>query len=277
MQYQLALERFHLAKPLFDTETSLAVAAALAGESPAELYVDDPATPQAAILILWNDRIYLAGTPTNQEFSSAFSALLHERYVPQKGAERPSVCTIDYTPSAWEDRLASLFADIESFRAERQYYRIHLSKPIPPPSLPEGFVLRKVDEALLARSALGNHQALVEEVHSESPSVDDFLQHKFGYCLQYGQELVGWCLSEYNHGNQCEVGIETLEKFQRRGLATATAQAMMAHAQSVGITQIGWHCWKRNVASSGLALKLGFEHVEDYPVWYCRFDSQRGA
>ena len=277
MLHQLSPDAFHLVHALFDTETRLAVIAALAGESPAEVYVDDPTAPQAALLILWNHRIYLAGTPTNQEFSSAFSALLYERYVPQEGTERPFIRPIDFTPSSWEDRLPSLFPDIESFRAERQYYCIHLSKPIPPPSLPEGFVLRKVDEALLAQSSLGNHQSLVEEVHSESPSVDDFLQHKFGYCLQYGQELVGWCLSEYNHGNQCELGIETLEEFQRRGLATATALATMAYAQSEGITRIGWHCWKRNVASSGLARKLGFEHVEDYPVWYCRFDSRRGA
>lgn len=50
MLYQLALDNFHLAKPLFAPETRLAVTAALAGESPAELYVDDPATPQAATL-----------------------------------------------------------------------------------------------------------------------------------------------------------------------------------------------------------------------------------
>lgn len=277
MLYQLALENFHLTQSLFDTETRLAVTAVLAGESPAELYVDDPAAPQAAILILWNHRIYLAGSPINKEFSHAFSALLHERYVPQESAGRPFIRAVDFTPSSWEERLASLFTDIESFRAERQYYCIHLSKPIPPPSLPEGFVLRKVDEALLAQPSLGNYESLVEEIHSESPSVDDFLQRKFGYCLQYGQELVGWCLSEYNHGNQCELGIETLESFQRRGLATATALATMAHAQAEGIRTIGWHCWKRNIASSGLARKLGFEHVEDYPVWYCRFSSQPGA
>ena len=277
MLYQLALESFHLAQPLFAPETRLAVTAALVGEAPAELYVDDPAAPQAAILILWNHRIYLAGTPGNATFSHDFASLLHDRYLPQKSAERPFICTIDFTPPSWEDCLASLFPDIESFRAERQYYCIHLSKPIPQPSLPEGFVLRKVDEALLAQSSLGNHQALVEEIHSEAPSVDAFLQYKFGYCLLYGQELVGWCLSEYNHGNQCELGIETLERFQRRGLATATALATMAHAHSVGITRIGWHCWKKNIASSSLARKLGFEHVEDYPVWYCRFGGQSGV
>ncbi len=71
---------------------------------------------------------------------------------------------------------------------------------------------------------------------------------------------------------RCELGIETLPAVQRRGLATVTALATIAHAQSVGIAEIGWHCWKRNMPSSGLARKLGFEHVADYPVWLCRFE-----
>jgi GNAT superfamily N-acetyltransferase len=274
MLYQLALESFHLAQPLFAAETRLAVTAALAGESPAELYVDDPAMPQAAILILWNQRIYLVGTPGNATFSQDFASLLHDRYMPQGKERRPFGFAIDFTPAVWEDDLAARFPDMESLRAEHQYYSIHLDTPILPPSLPEDFILRKVDEALLAQSSLGNYQSLVEEIHSESPSVEDFLQHKFGYCVQCGQDLVGWCLSEYNHGNQCELGIETLEGFQRRGLATATAQATMAYAQSVGMSKIGWHCWKANIPSSSLARKLGFEHVEDHPMWHYRSKRQ---
>ncbi len=274
MLYQLAPERFHLAQPLFATETRLAVVAALAGESPAELYVDDPAAPQGAILILWNHRIYLAGSPGNTSFPHDFASLLHERYMPQGKEQQPFGFAIDFMPSVWEDDLAARFPDMDSLRAEHQYYRIHLRNPILPPSLPEGFILHRVDEALLAQSSLGNYQSLVEEIHSESPSVDDFLQHKFGYCLQSGQDLVGWCLSEYNHGDQCELGIETLEGFQRRGLATATAQATMAYAQSVGITRIGWHCWKANIPSSSLARKLGFDHVEDHPMWHYRSKKQ---
>lgn len=271
MLHQLSSEQFHLAQALFGAPHHLAVAAAFAGEAPAELYVDDPQAPQAGILILWNQRIFLAGAPGNTAFSRAFAALLRTRFAPLATDKKPFDATITYTPGAWEDHLPALFADIEAFRAERQYYRLHVQEPVPAPALPEGFLLRKVDAALVAASALGNHQQLVQEMCSEAPSAADFLQRRFGTCLQYGQELVGWCLSEYNQANRCELGIETLPAFQRRGLATAVALATIAHAQDQGITSIGWHCWTRNIASSNLAQKLGFEHVEDYPVWYCRF------
>ncbi len=271
MLHQLSSEDWHLAQPLFGPERHLAVTAAFAGEAPAELYVDDPLTPQAGILILWNHRIYLAGTPTNPAFSRGFAALLHERYAPRAAEAKPGAYTITYTPGSWEDHLPALFADMGASRAERQYYCLQVSAPVPP-ALPAGFRLRKIDAALVAESTLTNHQALLDEMCSEAPSVADFLQHRFGYCLQYAQELVGWCLSEYNHANRCELGIETLPAFQRRGLATATALATIAHARSQGITAIGWDCWKRNIASSNLAQKLGFEKVEDYPVWYWRLE-----
>ncbi len=277
MLYQLFPDHFHLAQPLFDTGHHLAVAAAFSGEAPAELYVDDPRAPQAGILILWNHRIYLAGRPTNTAFSHAFAALLHERYTALATDEEPFGCMITYTPGSWEEVLPALFADIEAARAERQYYRLQIRTPIPPPALPEGFLLRRVDEALVAESALIAHESLVEEIHSEAPSVEAFHERRFGYCLQYGQELVGWCLSEYNNSDQCELGIATKPALQRRGLATATALATIAHAQSQGITSIGWDCWKNNIASSNLAQKLGFEKVEDYPVWYCRFGKQPHA
>ena len=271
MLHQLASEQWSLAQPLFDAEHHLAVAAAFAGEAPAELYVDDALTPQAGILILWNYRIYLAGAPTNPAFSRGFAALLHERYTPQAEEAKPVGRIITYTPGSWEDHLPALFADIEAYRAQRQYYRLQVHAPTSPPALPAGFRLRKVDAALVAESTLTNHQALLDEMCSETPSVADFLQRRFGYCLQYGQELVGWCLYEYNHANRCELGIETLPAFQRRGLAQATALATIAQAQSQGITSVGWDCWKNNIALSNLAQKLGFEKVEDYPVWFCRF------
>lgn len=277
MLHQLSPDTFHLAQPIFGAGHHLAVTAAFTGEAPAELYVDDPHTPQAGILILWNHRIYLAGTLVNTAFSHAFAALLHERYASLAKDDEPFDCTITYTPGAWEDSLPALFADIEASRAERQYYRLQIHGPVPAPVLPEGFVLRKIDEALVAETALIAHDYLVEEIHSEAPSVAAFLQRRFGYCLQYGQELVGWCLSEYNHAERCELGIATKPALQRRGLATATALATIAHAQSQGISSIGWDCWKKNIASSNLALKLGFEKVEDYSVWSCRFRKPSSA
>ena len=269
--HQLAPSNFQLARHLFDAESHLAIAAALAGETPAELYVDDPQAPRAALLIVLDRRIFLAGATHDATFTQGFAALLHERYTTSPPHDEPVQRTIAYSPHAWETVLPPLFADIESRRMERLSYRLRLNAPYMPPIPPDGFTLRQIDAALVAETTLVNHPALIAEMQSEAPAVADFLRSKFGYCLQYGGELTAWCLSEYNHGDRCELGIETLSPFRRRGLALVTAGATVAHAQAHNITTIGWHCWKHNVASSALAQRLGFELVEEYPVWYCRF------
>ncbi len=272
MLHQLPPDAFARAVALFgDEQDHLAVVSALAGQSPAEVYVDDLQHPRAGLVTLWNDRLFLAGPPGDGPFARAVAALLRGRYTPPTAVGEPCDCTIAYTPAGWEMYLPSLFGDIASFRAEREYYRLRLTAPVVTPPLPPDFRLRRVDATLVADTSLGNHQLLLAETQSEAPSVADFLQHRFGYCIQHGEDLVAWCLSEYNHADRCELGIETRPPHQRRGLALAVAQATMAHAQRVGITQVGWHCWQRNLASSALARKLGFEKVRDYPVWYCRF------
>ena len=85
--------------------------------------------------------------------------------------------------------------------------------------------MRRIDKDLLAERHLGNMDDLVKEMHSERPSVQDFLAKSFGYCVLYNDTLVGWCMSEYNTGSRCEIGIETVAGYRRRGIATLTASA----------------------------------------------------
>jgi GNAT superfamily N-acetyltransferase len=104
--------------------------------------------------------------------------------------------------------------------------------------LPAGFRLAFAGPDLLARTDLAKLDALREELCSERPSVEDFLARSFGLVALCGADaaLAGWCTSEYNSGDRCEVGIGTLEPYQRRGLATAMGSAFVEHALNCGVT-----------------------------------------
>ena len=128
-----------------------------------------------------------------------------------------------------------------------------------------------VDADLLAQDSLESITALREETTSERPSMEDFLAKSFGVCALHENALAGWCLSEYNTEGRCEIGIETVSPFRKRGLATALTLALLEHAFAKGYTEVGWHCFKRNAASGNTARKAGFDKVRDYPafiVWY---------
>jgi RimJ/RimL family protein N-acetyltransferase len=179
-----------------------------------------------------------------------------------------------YAPDAWEEPLRLFLEGRSPVKEMRQFYRLRQLRSDWRSLLPEGFALESVDRALLDRTHLHNLDALIEEMCSERESVADFMDKSFGVCLVGGDEIVGWCLSEYNSGSRCEVGIQTFKPYRRRGLATLMASALIEYALSRGITQVGWHCYASNRSSVATALKVGFEKVRDYPVFLARFDKE---
>jgi GNAT superfamily N-acetyltransferase len=120
---------------------------------------------------------------------------------------------------------------------------------------------------------------LVEEMLSERPSLTNFLNHSFGVCLLAGhpggeRRLAGWCLSEYNSDDRCEVGIAVVEEYRRRGLATLMGRAFLAEAWRRGVSDVGWICWTDNLPSLKTAEKLGFRLVEERDVYIGLLDEQ---
>ncbi len=150
----------------------------------------------------------------------------------------------------------------------RGYYALDTADAPPPQPLLAGYALVPVDAALLARQELAGLDDLREEMVSERVSVADFLARSFGLALLHGDELVGWCLSEYNTATRCEVGIGVAEGHRRQGLATCMARTFGQLARQRGIEHIGWHCWRSNQASANTALAAGYQSVCAYPVLF---------
>jgi GNAT superfamily N-acetyltransferase len=265
---ELEPSAFGLVRPLFGPlDFHLAVQGILAGSVPARLYVDNSEQPQVALAVT-GQRYYLAGASNVIGAADGLRRLFRETLYPQAIAAGHAVMIVHYSPQEWDATLSSIMPVENTVRAPRQYYVTHRAQSGWRIRLPEGVELRLVDKAILAEKHLKNLGLLTSEMCSERPSVEDFLDKSFGVCLICDSEIAGWCLSEYNTRQACEVGIETVESYRRRGFGTAMACALVECALSRGITQVGWDCWARNAASAATALKAGFEKAHDYPVWF---------
>jgi RimJ/RimL family protein N-acetyltransferase len=126
-----------------------------------------------------------------------------------------------------------------------------------------------VDRSILSLG-LRNTHLVIDEMRSERPTAEDFLEKSFGFCAVAGNEIAGWCMSEYNTGDRFEIGVETVEEHRRRGLALQTSKATISHGAARGYRLVGWHCWADNTASNKLAQALGFSHVCEYPAYVLR-------
>lgn len=250
----------------------LAVTGILAGTVPARLIVDHPTHPRT-VLAWTQHRFYLTGSPENHAFNQALGRLFSDTIYPQALAAGDAMFMLYYAPDTWRNPVEdTILRDKLPTELWRQYYRLKEKRVDWRAMLPEGFELRPVDPALLENTQLRHLDALREETCSERPSVQDFLEKSFGVCIVHGDELAGWCLSEYNTPDSCEIGIETREPYRRRGFATLMTTALVEEAQARGIAHVGWHCWASNKPSAKTALKAGFELVADYPVYMAWFD-----
>jgi GNAT superfamily N-acetyltransferase len=165
----------------------------------------------------------------------------------------------------WDAAINSLFSTQQLYHGTRQYYEITDFTPKSELHLPDGFSMQLITSEFMSSNIAGL-DVVKEEMCSERVSVEDFLARSFGICPVHENEIAGWCMSEYNVGNRCEIGIATLEKHQRKGIATLTTWSFLAEAHRRGYTRVGWDCWTRNVASVASAHRAGFTLMEEYPA-----------
>jgi RimJ/RimL family protein N-acetyltransferase len=251
---------------LFEDMTyHLAVVTVLAGIVPGRIYVDDPASPGTAVLLPSNQhRVYVSGEPEPHVLTDVIELAGKESRDDGHGF----VLYYD-TSHLWKPTLEQVLANVEITPYWRQLYCLRAPTSGAASSLSEQITIGPIYETLLADTTLVNQTQLLEEIQSESPSLEHFFRHNFGFCAQDGRQLIAWCLAEYHYQDRYELGIETIEAYQRQGIATHLADAVIRQAFARGATEIGWHCWAVNIPSVATALKLGFEKALDYPVYFC--------
>jgi RimJ/RimL family protein N-acetyltransferase len=197
---------------------------------------------------------YLAGDASHtQAYSALKQTLPHHAYL-----------ILD--PPAWASVLDQVWVN----RAARRHPRLHLVLRVYRfsgwrDSVPEGYRVVPVDEELLARTDLRNHDQVSEWVGGWHSS-EDFLRNGFGTCALCAHEplIAAWCIADAVLGARCEMGVTTDPAHRRRGLAAAVASAAVEHCLARGFDEIGWHCLRSNAGSIAVATKVGFQVERAY-------------
>lgn len=271
MLKRLDLNRYGLVRSLFaPMNHHLAIESILAGLTPAPVYVDHLQEPQ--LTLTWTkSRIFLAGKAGDETILHALGESILKEFYPLCATSGPGAFTLMYTPG-WRQDLERVLANQNLIRDVRNYYRLDAGDFTRKVQLPAGHEMLPVSRALLETGNLSNLENVLAEMRSERPSIDDFLLKSFGFCVVHENAIVAWCMSEYNVQDQCELGIFTLESYRRRGLAMATATAVIRKAIEHGINKIGWHCWRSNEPSKATAATLGFALQHEESVLFAYTD-----
>jgi GNAT superfamily N-acetyltransferase len=260
---ELTWAQYDSVRPLFTPLTHyLTPDAIFAGLTPGRVFANDPDAPQTAVA-WYGHRGFIVGRADKlaQQQMAAWwrDIVLYERV--QFDLDE----LVLHVDAAWSEQVTAVVPAPQTY--SRRAYRLDTRGSDWAVELPADFRLRPVTADLLADERVQNKPYLTEEMVSERPSIEDFLAKSFGVCLLHQDEIIGWCLSEYNCGPRCEIGIAVAEPFQRRGLATLMARAFIGQALTQGVYDIGWICWAGNRASVATAEKLGLALVDERDVF----------
>jgi len=88
-------------------------------------------------------------------------------------------------------------------------------------------------------------------------SIEEFIKYGKGYCILHGENIASCAFSAAVGGGRIDIGIETNERYQGRGLAKIVANKMIDYAYEVGAQPV-WGCAIENVASRKTAEGIGF-------------------
>ena len=245
------------------------VAAFFEGCATARLFVDDPVGPRTGIIVC-NSRVLCAGDTSQSSFLNEMISIFSDELIPAHRARGNHGFLAYVTGDDWNAALEHMFGSYQLYRGTRQYYEMMNFTPRPDPQVPDGFSIHLITSDFMSSHVAGL-DAVREEMCSERTSVEDFLARSFGICPVYENEVAGWCMSEYNVGDRCEIGIATAPDHRRKGIASLATQAFLNEAHNHGYERIGWDCWTNNTPSAATARKAGFKLIEEYPAIVIEF------
>ena len=250
------------------TAYNVSIDAVLEGCNPGEVYVDDAAAAQLALLT-GPEGTYLGGTSPTADHIAALKALVNDLMVQQDVELLWLVCA-----PGWAQHLAQILPRPPLSQA-RQHYVCTVLALDWRVQVPQGYAVQPITQALLSRVDLEVPDHIYHWMDSNWGCTEDFLARGFGFVTedQTQQRVVSWSLCDCSGGAACEIGIHTRPEYRRRGLAAITAAAAVEHALAQGFREVGWHCNTENIASAHTALKVGFVRERDYSQ-YVSFRSE---
>jgi GNAT superfamily N-acetyltransferase len=275
MLKELESNEYERVRSLFQGfDYSLSVLAAIEGNNPGRIFVDDADRPHTALAFTVEGYL-LAGDHDNPATNEALRCLLREKiFTGEVFVNGDWSMSLAVHPETWEAKLPELIPTHEVEKNERYHYLCRTVKFDWRNHVPEGYTVHRVDQAVLDGSKVVFPDPLREWIDFAETwwTVENFLAKGVSFCVVQGHEVVSWCTCDCVAGDRIDVGIITHPAHRRRGLAAVAVAATVEHCLSHGFSVVGWHCNADSVGSWKTAEKVGFERNREYAYYYYIYD-----
>ena len=222
--------------------------AVLEGSAPnGKILVDNPLDPHWALVQEGYDNdLFLGGNVDASAFAGVFAALRQEGDV-LIGMPPDDPRLACFPPDPYYDNCVLEFYDRPTGQGLEPILR----------RVPSDCILRRLDRELILRTEWGPADVAFFS------GLEHWEKTCFGYVLLRGDEI----LSEATVGPSAlgfyEPGVFTQEKQRGKGYGTMVAARLVQEIEAMG-KQTYWNCTIQNVASAGIARKLGYRVKKEF-------------
>jgi len=254
-------------------QPGMVIASVVEGNTEAQLwYTSQP--DNNVVCFLWdkgNNVFYLSGRLVLPETIKDLALLINTHVKEKAIKEGLLYFKIKTLSSSLENSITDIFQNIPLYKTNKLFYtfRAKRVKRTPKPKL-EGIQYHRIDAELLEEGRFENNHYVKSEIEWMWPSLERFLENGFGTAAVKDARIICWCTAEYVSQSKCGIGIEVVDEFQNKGIATATAAHFIEHCVNQNIVA-HWECDKDNIGSVRVAEKVGFEKIEETVFWGGQF------
>lgn len=246
-----------------------------------EIYVDDLEQPSSFYVKHSYGMALLFGKTDNERFNQSLV-----KYLLNEEGKRVAGEWLQVFPEDWNDRLNELLGHkIQEFsknmpktnpenntnviRSVRVNFQFNREKYTPvKPNTASNLRLVQTDANLF-------YQVKGTVVPNKFwRNGNEFANIGTGFTLMHEQEPVSTAFTSFVHEPKLELGIETIKKFQGKGLARNTCSALIDYCLENNFEPV-WACRLENTGSFRLAQKLGFEPVRNLPYYQLPFQNSQ--
>jgi GNAT superfamily N-acetyltransferase len=255
------------------SQPDMVLASVVEGNTEAQLwYTSQP--DNNVVCLLWdkgNNVFYLSGQLVLSETIKDLASLINT-YVKEKAIkEGLSYFKVKTLSSSLENSITDIFQNIPLHKTNKLFYTFRAKRimTIPNPRS-EGIQYHPIDADFLEEGQFKNNHFVKSEIEWMWPSLERFREKGFGTAAVIDASIICWCTAEYVSKSKCGIGIEVVDEFQNKGIATATAAHFLEHCMNQNIVA-NWECDKDNIGSVRVAEKVGFEKTEETVFWNGQF------
>ncbi|QVK18805.1 GNAT family N-acetyltransferase [Mycoplasmatota bacterium] len=246
MLYQLNQTEYHKVKHLAKDicHNQVVVNAVVDGMSPGVIFVDDINLPKSALIYPKDGFYYIFSTENHTTFFQSLNQLFFEDW-------KVDILELFIYPEQLMNDLSSILGKKKYIMLNRNEYQLNENsfKKVNVKNLEPNLQLKKITKDLINEFDISIKPWMNE---------DFFLNHGLGYCIIKEKQVISKCITCYRHKNLIEIGIDTIESYQKQGFASIVCQTLITESLKRNF-QVMWSCWDFNEASNILAKKMGFE------------------